>query len=153
MRTLIFLVSMISLAYGNIGQDDAATETARSITVSFASGSATFSLANGVVKTIDVRVGEKLYTTQLSGCTPVTNIRFETAQFFEGLPGRRVEGTFTLSFRMGTEDSGVLTQLPWVQIAFSDGHRADAIIARQTATDLRASSVLCAHQNADPSAR
>jgi hypothetical protein len=38
------------------------------------------------------------------------NIRFDSAQFFNGLPGRRMEGTFT--FRMGTEDSAAFGKLP-----------------------------------------
>ena len=152
MRALLCLVGVISLAHANLRQDVPA-EAPLSITVLFASGSATFKLANGVAQSIDVRVGEKLYTTQLSGCMRVENIRFETTQFFNGLPGRRMEGTFTLTFRMGTDDSAAFGNLPWVQIAFNDGHRVGAIVTRQTGLGSETTSPLCRNQRSDPSAR
>ena len=152
MRALVCLVGVIAVAHANLRQDDSA-EAPHSITVLFDSGGATFNLANGIAKTIDVRVGEKLYTTQLSGCMRLENIRFETAQFFNGLPGRRMEGTFTLTFRMGGEDSAPFGKLPWVQIAFNDGHRVGALVTRQTGFLSENTSALCQREHADPSAR
>ena len=111
---------------------------------------ATFKLANGVARTIDIRVGEKMYTMELAGCTRVENIHFETTQFFNGPPGR---GTFTLTFRMGSEDSAAFGKSPWVQIAFNDGHRVGAIVTRQTGSSSETTSPLCRNQRADPSAR
>jgi hypothetical protein len=149
MRALVCFISASSVAYPTLRQADPA-ENPLSIAVQFASGNATFKLANGVARTIDIRVGEKLYTMDLAGCTRVENIHFETTQFFNGPPGR---GTFTLTFRMGAEDSAAFGKLPWVQIAFNDGRRVGAIVTRQTDLSSETTSPLCRNQPADPSAR
>lgn len=141
MRALVCLFAMTPLAYANIRPDD--TETPRSITVLFASGSATFNLDNQIAQTIAVRVGDKQYSAQLAGCIPLEHIRFDTAKFFNGIPAERRDGTFTLTFQMGTEASRAFGELPLIQVSFRDGKVVGRLISRQIAERHGFTSPLC----------
>jgi hypothetical protein len=141
MRTLICILAAMPLAHATIGPDD--TETPRSITVQFATGDATFNLLDGVVQTIDFHVRGKLYSAHFIGCTPLEHVRFDTAKFFNGIRSGRREGSFILTFQMGTEESRAFGQLPMVQISITDGRVSLRGITRATGEHSGFTSPLC----------
>ena len=139
MRALVCLLAVIPMAHARIGPYTG--EDPRSITLVFKSGNVTFNLSNGVAKTIDFRVGDKLYSTPLAGCIPLEHIRFDTAMFDVG--ENRREGYFTMTFQMGAEESRAFGQLALIQISFNDSRLVARLITRQIAERHGFTSPLC----------
>jgi hypothetical protein len=116
-------------------------ENPRSVTLVFKSGTATFNLSKGVAEDIVFRVGDKSYSTSFAGCIPLEHIRFDSASFDVG--ENPTEGTFTLIFDMGAEDSRAFGLLPHIQISFARGNPSQRLITREIAKDHGFSSPLC----------
>ena len=136
------LVAFIALTLGNIDIKPSHPERPQFITVSFASGNATFNLSSrGIAQSIDFRLNEKLYSTPLTGCTPLEHIRFDTAMF--SLAGDGTEGSFSLTFQMGSEQSRAFGELPMIQISFREGKLVARLITRQTDEHSGFTSPLC----------
>jgi hypothetical protein len=117
-------------------------ENPKAITVSFQSGSATFSLQGVTVQTIDVRVDDKVYSAKLRDCFLVENVRFDTATLttFPSAPG---QARFTLSFRTGTESDEGFYGPALIQISFRDGMLLSALVSRETGEHKWSSKPLC----------
>jgi hypothetical protein len=116
-------------------------ENPRSVTLVFKSGTATFNLSKGVAEDVVFRVGDKSYSTSFAGCTPLEHIRFESAIFDAG--ENPTEGTFTLLFEMGAEESRAFGLLPRIQISFARGNPSQRLISREVAKNTAFSSSLC----------
>jgi hypothetical protein len=136
MRVLACLLAVIPAANATIAPDD--SENPTSVTIQFQSGSATFSLLNERVKTIDFAVENKHYSTELTECVPLEHVLFDTAKLFQ-----RKNGTFTLTFQMGVEKDRQYGKLPLVQILYQNGRLKGRYLTRQTDEHSASSSSLC----------
>jgi hypothetical protein len=119
-------------------------EDPRSVTLVFKSGTATFNLSKGAADTIVFRVGDKSYSTSFAGCTPLEHIRFDSVIF--DLGENPTEGTFTLTFDMGAEESRAFGFLPHIQISFTRGSPSQRLITRGIAQNHEFSSPLCPNE-------
>jgi hypothetical protein len=116
----------------------------QSVSVNFESGDrVTFHLRDNRVSSLDFHVRGAVYSTPLPGCLPLKNVQFESAAFFLGEEDRRAEGTFTLTFRMGTEAERQFGELPMVQINFLKKQFTRPQTTHWIAANSSYSSLLC----------
>ena len=84
--------------------------------------SVSFQLRKGALSLISLRVLNKSYSLPLESCTPLTDVRFETAMLYWGSAhDERARGTFTLTFKVVFERSRQADKLSLVQITFKNG--------------------------------
>ena len=126
-RSLLCVAAVIPLAHATIAPE-IKWETPNSVTLQFATADARFNLRNDVLQSIDFHIRGRLYSAQFIGCTPLEHLRFDTAEFHDG----KKEGSFTLMFQMGTEETRRFGELPKVQITFYAGRLHVRGISRKT---------------------
>jgi hypothetical protein len=118
------------------------------VTVEFdTKDSVSFHLTKDAVSLISFRVLNDVYTLSLESCTPITDVRFETAMLYWGSAhDERVHGTFTLTFRMGFAPPGQARRLSMVQISFRNGKPIGVLGPKWTA-DGEVMAPLCLFAN------
>jgi hypothetical protein len=108
-------------------------ESIRSVTLGLTMGDTIwFLLSRGVVQDMTVSVGGTMRKVPLATCMPLRNVRFESVRFILGEHDTRKEGTFTILFRMGTDEDRRFDSLPKVQLNFYKWHFVDPLITTQT---------------------
>jgi hypothetical protein len=152
MRILICLFALCTAAHAAIGPPVLA-DPPHQISIVFKSGdTAIFGLtsntsipsgANISVESLLLNVANKFYAVPLTDCRSLKDIHFETASFLHLELAKRLEGTFTLTFRMGDEGARKFGELPQINISYAKGHFVDATITRLTSQHSSLTSPLC----------